>query len=226
MMLKIPAVLDAKSVAAIRGVIEAADWTDGNITSGQQSAHSKHNMQLPEKSPAARQAGDAILTLLERNPRFISASLPLRIYPPLFNRYDAGMEFGTHIDNAIRFIPGHPIRVRTDLSATLFLTPPQDYDGGELVVEDTFGDQVVKLGAGDMVLYPSCSRHHVRPISRGSRLACFFWVQSMIRDDGQRSLLFDFDTAIQSLRGKEGETAPVVQLTGVYHNLLRRWAEA
>ena len=226
MMLRIPAVLDAKSVAAIRGIIETADWTDGNATSGQQAARAKHNMQLPEKSPASRQAGEAILVALERNPLFISASLPLRIYPPLFNRYDTGMKFDTHIDNSIRFIGGTPLRVRTDLSATLFLSAPDEYDGGELVIEDTYGDHQVKLAAGDMVVYPGTSRHHVNPITRGSRWSSFFWVQSMVRDDGQRALLFDLDTAIQSLRGKDGDTPPVVQLTGVYHNLLRRWAEA
>ncbi|HEY4124329.1 MAG TPA: Fe2+-dependent dioxygenase, partial [Rhizomicrobium sp.] len=149
-----------------------------------------------------------------------------RVFPPLFNRYDTDMKFDTHIDNSIRFVPGAPIRVRTDLSATLFLTEPEDYDGGELVIEDSFGEQKVKLAAGDMVLYPATSRHRVNPITRGSRWASFFWIQSMVRDDGQRALLFDLDNAIQSLRKKDGESAEAVQLTGVYHNLVRRWAEA
>jgi PKHD-type hydroxylase len=170
--------------------------------------------------------GETILQRLGRNELFTSAALPLRVFPPLFNRYDAGMKFDTHIDNSIRFVPGAPIRVRTDLSATLFLTAPEDYDGGELVIEDTYGEQQVKLAAGDMVLYPATSRHRVNPITRGSRWASFFWIQSMVRDDGQRALLFDLDNTIQSLRKKEGESPEAIQLTGIYHNLVRRWAEA
>jgi PKHD-type hydroxylase len=204
---------------------------DGKVTAGAQSAQPKHNLQVPEDAPAARALGEIILGALGRNERFMSAALALRVFPPLFNRYDRGMAFGAHIDNAIRFVKpslgaGAPIRVRTDMSATLFLTDPADYDGGELVVEDTFGSHRVKLAAGDLVLYSATSRHHVTPVTRGSRWSSFFWVQSMVRDEAARTMLFELDTAIQGLRGQVGDIEQVVSLTGLYHNLLRRWADA
>lgn len=226
MLVRVPALLSAQEVRECRDVLARSQWVDGKITAGAQSAQAKKNLQIPENSKEARELGEMILQRLGRNELFTSAALPLRVFPPLFNRYDADMKFDTHIDNSIRFVPGAPIRVRTDLSATLFLTAPEDYDGGELVIEDTYGEQQVKLAAGDMVLYPATSRHRVNPITRGSRWASFFWIQSMVRDDGQRALLFDLDNAIQSLRRKDGESPEAVQLTGIYHNLVRRWAEA
>lgn len=226
MLVRVPALLSAQEVRECRDVLARSQWVDGKITAGAQSAQAKKNLQIPENSKEARELGEMILQRLGRNELFTSAALPLRVFPPLFNRYDADMKFDTHIDNSIRFVPGAPIRVRTDLSATLFLTAPEDYDGGELVIEDTYGEQQVKLAAGDMVLYPATSRHRVNPIARGSRWASFFWIQSMVRDDGQRALLFDLDNAIQSLRRKDGESPEAVQLTGIYHNLVRRWAEA
>ena len=225
MLLHIPDILTADAVINARRVLEQADWVDGRVTAGHQSARAKDNMQLPEDSPAARQLGDVILAALQRNPLFISAALPYRVFPPLFNRYEGGQSFGNHVDNAIRHITGTGHRIRTDLSATLFFTGPDEYDGGELVVEDTYGVHAVKLPAGHLVLYPSTSLHHVRPITRGARVASFFWIQSMVRDDGQRTLLFDLDTAIQRVTPELADQSAVVQLTGVYHNLLRRWAE-
>src|ERR1700722_17485448 len=217
MMIQIPALLPAEQVAHIRGELAATDWVDGKVTAGTQSAQAKHNLQVPEDAPAARALGDIILTALGRNERFMSASLALRVFPPLFNRYDTGMDFGTHIDNAIRFVkrsPGSsaPIRVRTDLSATLFLTDPADYDGGELMVEDTYGTHKVKLAAGDLVLYSASSKHHVTPVTRGSRWSSFFWIQSMVRDKAARTMLFDLDTAVQGLRKEQGDTEHVVSL--------------
>ncbi len=226
MMVRVPSVLSAEEVARCRGVLGKADWVDGKVTAGEQSAGTKLNLQVAEGSAPARELGELILTRLGRNELFTSAALPLRVYPPIFNRYDPGMTFGTHIDNAIRFAPGTPIRFRTDVSATLFLTAPEDYDGGELVVEDTYGTHQAKFSAGDMILYPGTSRHHVRPVTRGSRWSAFFWVQSMIRDDGRRGLLLDLDVAIQGLRRTVGDNPEVVRLTGVYHNLIRQWAEA
>jgi PKHD-type hydroxylase len=228
MLVHVPNLLSPGEVAQMRDVLGAADWADGRITAGAQSAQSKKNLQVPENTPAHRALGEIILTALGRNELFTSAALPLRVFPPLFNRYDAGMSFGTHIDNAIRFVkaPGAPIRVRTDLSATLFLTDPADYDGGELVIEDTFGSQAIKLPAGDMILYPASSRHHVTEVTRGSRWASFFWIQSMVREEEARRHLFELDTAIQSLRKAQGDTPEVVRLTGLYHNLVRRWADA
>ncbi len=225
MLVRIPGVLTKDEVAHCRQVLEAAAWVDGKVTAGQQSRQTKHNLQLGEQSAEARELGEFLLRRLGTNELFVSAALPLRIYPPLINRYDEGMEFGTHIDNAIRPVPGLGVRVRTDLSATLFLTAPEDYDGGELIIEDTYGEKRVKFAAGDMVLYPATSRHRVEPVTRGSRWCSFFWIQSMVRDDGARALLFDLDGAIRSLRGREGDTAEAVQLTGVYHNLVRRWAD-
>jgi PKHD-type hydroxylase len=207
--------------------MDAAEWIDGRGTAGAQSAVVKHNMQLPEGSPAARELGDLILDALSRCPIFISAAIPQRIFPPLFNRYGVGQSFGTHVDGAIRGIPGTPIRIRTDLSVTLFLAEPDEYDGGELTVEDKYGTQEVKLPAGDLVLYPSTSLHHVKPVTRGARIASFFWLQSMVRDDNARTMLFDLDQTIQQLSAEKGVEDPVcVRLTGIYHNLIRYWAEA
>jgi PKHD-type hydroxylase len=225
MLLHIPDILNADAVLNARRVLDQADWIDGRVTAGHQSARAKDNLQLSEDSPAARQLGEVVLAALQRSPLFISAALPYRVFPPLFNRYEGGQSFGNHVDNAIRHIAGTGHRIRTDLSATLFFTGPDEYDGGELVVEDTYGVHAVKLPAGHMILYPSTSLHHVRPVTRGARVASFFWIQSMVRDDGQRTLLFDLDSAIQRVTQALTEQGPAVQLTGVYHNLLRRWAE-
>jgi PKHD-type hydroxylase len=225
MLLQIPDVLTPDLVASARQRLEAASWIDGRVTAGHQSARAKDNLQLPEDSPEARQIGDEILAALQGNPLFISAALPARVFPPLFNLYQGGHSFGNHVDNAIRHVPGTPHRIRTDLSATLFFTGPDEYDGGELVIEDTYGVHAVKLPAGHLVLYPSTSLHHVRPVTRGARLASFFWIQSMVRDDGERTLLFDLDSAIQVLTQSHVDHPVAVPLTGVYHNLLRRWAD-
>jgi PKHD-type hydroxylase len=206
-------------------MLEEAEWVDGIITAGHQSARAKRNMQLPEAHPAAGELGGMIVAALERSPLFMSAALPLKVFPPLFNRYEGGQLFDNHVDNAIRQVTGTPHRVRTDLSATLFLSSPEQYDGGELVVEDTYGVHGVKLPPGHLILYPASSLHHVRPVARGVRLASFFWVQSMVRDDGERTLLFDLDTAIQRIGQEAPDHPSAVQLTGVYHNLLRRWAD-
>jgi PKHD-type hydroxylase len=223
MLLHIAEILNPGEAAAARASLESADWVDGRVTAGYQSARAKHNLQLPEDHPVGRELREKIVTALERNSLFMGAALPLRVFPPLFNRYEGGHAFGTHVDNAIRQAPG--LRVRTDLSATLFLTPPEEYDGGDLVVEDTYGTSAVKLPAGHMVLYPATSLHHVRPVTRGARISSFFWIQSMIRDDGQRTLLFDLDMAIQRIAGEDPDHPSAVQLTGVYHNLVRMWAE-
>jgi PKHD-type hydroxylase len=225
MLLQIPEVLTADQVLRARQVLETAGWVDGRVTAGHQSARAKDNMQLAEGSPAARELGNMVLGALEQNALFISSALPARVFPPLFNRYQGGQAFGTHVDIAIRQVTGTGHRIRTDLSATLFFTSPEEYDGGELVVEDTYGTHSVKLPAGHMILYPSTSLHHVRPVTRGARIASFFWIQSMIRDDGERTLLFDLDVAIQRLASEQPNHASAVQLTGVYHNLLRRWAD-
>lgn len=224
-MLQIPGVLSAEQVRVCQETLADARWEDGRITAGFQSARAKDNKQVPEEDAVARRLGDMIVAALERTPLFLSAALPLRVFPPLFNRYDGGHAFGTHIDNAIRQVRGTPHRIRTDLSATLFLTPPDEYDGGVLSVEDRFGVQPVKLPAGDMVLYPASSLHHVTPVTRGVRVAAFFWIQSMVRDDARRALLFDLDSAIQALGRDVPDHTSVVQLTGVYHNLIRQWAE-
>lgn len=225
MLLAIPEVLTSEQVSRARRVLESAQWVDGRVTAGHQSARAKDNLQIPEDHPAARELGDMILDALGKNPLFISAALPQRVFPPLFNSYSGGQSFGTHVDNAIRSITGTPHRIRTDLSATLFFTHPEEYDGGELIVEDTYGTHSVKLPAGHMILYPATSLHHVRPVTRGARISSFFWIQSMIRDDGKRSLLFDLDVAIQRLGRDVPEHPSAVQFTGVYHNLLRQWAE-
>jgi PKHD-type hydroxylase len=226
MLLRIPAVLASDEVAQIRRRIDASEWVDGNVTSGHQSARAKRNEQLPEDSDAARSSGEAILAALSRNAPFFSAALPRQVYPPLFNRYGVGMGFGNHVDSAIRVHGGSARRLRTDLSATLFLTPPEDYDGGELVIEDTYGVQSVKLPAGDLVLYPATSVHRVTPVTRGTRVSSFFWVESMVRDDAQRALLFDVDMAILRLTKALPDDPSLVSLTGSYHNLLRMWADA
>ncbi|QAY77946.1 Fe2+-dependent dioxygenase [Sphingosinicella sp. BN140058] len=227
MMIAIPGVLDAAQLTHFRETLSAASWQDGNATSGSQSALAKRNQQLAETSAAARELGGAILDNLGRSALFIAAALPLKVFPPLFNRYEGGGRFDTHVDNAIRYQRGTDFRLRSDLSATLFLSDPEDYDGGELVVEDHFGTHRVKLPAGDMVLYPASSLHHVTPVTRGARVASFFWIQSMVRDEGQRRALFDLDTSVQALAGELGQDhKEVVRLTGLYHNLLRRWADA
>ena len=225
MLLQIPDVISADQVTQARQMLDASQWVDGRVTAGHQSAMAKHNLQLPEDHPVARQLGEMILAALQRNSLFIAAALPLRVFPPLFNRYEAGQSFGNHVDNAIRQVAGTALRVRTDLSATLFLAEPEEYDGGELLIEDTYGVHSVKLPAGHLVLYPSSSLHNVRAVTRGARIASFFWIQSMLRDDAERTLLFDLDTAIQRLTVDIPDHPAALQLTGVYHNLLRRWAD-
>jgi PKHD-type hydroxylase len=224
MLIQIPDVLTPEQVAHARDLLDSADWVDGRITAGHQAVHVKDNAQLPEQHPISRELGDIIISSLQKNALFISAALPLRVFPPLFNRYRGGQSFGNHVDNAIRQTTNGSLRIRTDLSCTLFLAEPEEYDGGELLVEDTYGVHSIKLPAGHMVLYPSSSLHNVTPVTRGARVASFFWLQSMIRDDGERTLLFDLDTAIQRLTVDLPDHPSVVQLTSVYHNLLRRWA--
>jgi len=227
MMLDIPGILDAAGVARVRALIDAAGWIDGNATSGHQSALAKRNEQLPEDAPAAREAGSIILDALAASPLFVAAALPLKVYPPLFNRYAGGQAFGAHVDSAIRIRRGSDFRVRSDLSATLFLADPDSYDGGELVVEDARGSHGIKLPAGHMLLYPASSVHHVTPVTRGARVASFFWIQSMVRDGEARRTLFDLDGAIQTLAADRGQDdGAIIRLTGIYHNLLRRWADA
>ena len=209
----------------MRTRLDGAAWGDGRMTAGHQSALAKANRQLPHDDVTARELSEEVLRALERNALFISGTLPLHVFPPLFNRYETGMNFGGHVDNAVRQIPGTPHRVRTDISATVFLSEPGEYDGGELVIEDTYGTHSVKLAAGDMVVYPSSSVHRVLPVTRGARTAAFFWIQSMVRDDGDRRLLFNLDTSIQELTQSGANADTLVQLTACYHNLLRRWGE-
>jgi PKHD-type hydroxylase len=226
MLLRVPEILSVQAVARCRAIIEAADWADGRITAGSQSEQVKNNRQLPEDADASRAARAIVVDALGKSALFMTGALPKKTFPPLFNRYDGSANaFGNHIDNAVRTSPVTGAWVRTDLSATLFLSDPNDYDGGELVVEDTFGTQSIKLPAGDLILYPSSSVHRVEPVTRGTRLAAFFWVESMVRDDAQRKLLFDLDMSILTLRGTGGDTDPVIRLTGCYHNLLRMWAD-
>ncbi len=226
MMLHVPQALSPEALTRIRKLIDPAPWTDGRITAGAQSAQVKNNLQLPEDSPAAREARLIVLDELGHSALFFSAALPKRIFPPLFNRYEGTTNaFGSHVDNAVRTFAANSEHVRTDLSATLFLSDPDDYDGGELVVQDTYGAHSVKLPAGDLILYPSSSLHRVEPVTRGARIASFFWIQSMIRDIERRRLLFEMDMAILELRQTQGETAPVVALVACYHNLMRMWAE-
>jgi len=227
MLIAIPELLSRDQVATLRATIDAAEWIDGNATSGTQSALAKHNEQLPEGSAAHRSAGAMILDALGASPLFVAAALPLKVFPPLFNRYGPGQAFGTHVDNAVRIQRGSDFRIRSDLSMTVFLEDAEAYDGGELVIEGLFGGQSVKQSAGHAVLYPSSSLHHVTPVTRGRRVASFFWIQSMVRDDGQRRILFDLDRAIQRLVGQLGnDDRAVIELTSVYHNLLRQWADA
>ena len=226
MLIRIPDVLSKPDVARLRELIDSGDWIDGNVTSGAQAARAKRNAQLAEDSTQARQAGDFVLNALQRNPLFISAALPHKVYPPLFNRYEGGQNFGNHVDNAIRPVRGSDFRIRTDLSATLFLAEPDTYDGGELVIDDTYGSHSVKLPAGHMIVYPSTSLHRVTPVTRGARVASFFWMQSMVRDDGQRTILYELDSSIQALSASNPDHESVVRLTGIYHNLIRRWADA
>lgn len=227
MLICIPDVLSKDEVAQFRKIMDAANWEDGRTTAGTQSATVKNNAQLPQNSEASQILGDRILAALAKNPTFISAAVPQRIFPPLFNRYGIGQDFGVHVDSSIRAIPGTPIRIRTDLSCTLFLAEPEEYEGGELIVEDYYGAHEVKLPAGDMVLYPSTSLHKVNAVTRGARIASFFWLQSMIREDSHRSLLYDLDQSIQELAAERGIDDPVcVKLSGIYHNLIRAWADA
>lgn len=228
MLLHIPGVLSAEQVRAIRARLDKAGdaWVDGRVTAGHQGLSVKRNQQIAEQTAIAQSLGDLILHELERHPLFISATLPNRVYPPMFNRYGEGMTFGDHVDGAVRLLPGGKEKIRTDVSATLFLASPDEYDGGELLIEDTFGAQAVKLPAGDMVIYPSSSVHRVSPVTRGERVASFFWIESLVRDDAQRTLLFDLDQSIQRLNASEADATSRIQLTGVYHNLLRMWASA
>jgi len=224
MLLHIPEVLTRDQVAGFRRKLEQTDWTDGRETVGHLGAQVKRNEQLPEFSPLRRELGEAILTALAKHPLFFSAALPLKYLPPRFNRYAGGGTYGFHVDGAVMDL-GQGEQLRSDVSCTLFLSDPEEYDGGELLVSDTYGEHEVKLPAGDLILYPSTSLHQVNPVTRGARLASFFWIQSMVRDDGRRRLLFELDSSIQALRRSGADQAAVLQLTGVYHNLLRQWAE-
>jgi len=225
MLLHIPEVLDASQAAECRRALMSAEWVDGRATAGHQSRRVKNNLQVPAQHPVARKLGEMILNKLERHPLFLSAALPLKMVPPLFNRYEGGQTYGNHVDGSIYPIPGTPHRVRTDLSMTVFLTPPDEYDGGGLVVDDASTTQRIKLPAGDAILYPGTSLHRVEPVTRGTRLASFFWIESMVRSDAQRALLFELDAAIQQLAGKQPDDPPVLRLMNVYHNLLRQWAD-
>jgi PKHD-type hydroxylase len=225
-MIQIPEVLTGAQVAYVRRLIDAAEWIDGNATSGSQAALAKRNRQLPEDSPAAKRAGEIVLDALGQSALFIAAALPAKVWAPLFNRYAAGEQFAMHVDNAVRIKRGGVERLRSDLSATLFLSDPAAYEGGELTVEDTYGAHSVKLAAGDVILYPASSLHHVTPVTSGERVASFFWIQSMIRDDARRRVLFEMDGAVQRVAREIGQGHDsVVALTGTYHNLLRMWAE-
>jgi PKHD-type hydroxylase len=226
MLLHIPQLLTVDSLKQCCAIIAHAEWGDGRMTAGLQSAQAKRNLQLAEDSSAGKEARKLILAALGNNGLFISGALPKRVFPPLFNRYESGMDFGNHVDNAIRTHVASGQHIRTDLAATLFLTEPDEYDGGELVVEDTFGSKSIKLAAGDMILYPASSVHRVMPVTRGTRVAAFFWIESMVRAAEQRRLLFDMDAAIFNLRSSVGETDATVKLTGCYHNLLRMWSDA
>jgi PKHD-type hydroxylase len=225
MLMTIPDVLTAAQISHARQVLASAEWIDGRVTAGHQSAQVKDNLQIAEGQPAAQEIGDMILSALGQNPLFIAAALPMKVFPPLFNSYGGGQSFGTHVDNAIRHVKGSSHRVRSDLSATLFLTPPEDYDGGDLIIQDTYGVHRAKLPLGHMVLYPSSSLHRVEPVTCGRRISSFFWIQSMVRSDAQRNLLFDLDNATQRVNRDLPSSPAAVQLTGIYHNLLRQWAE-
>lgn len=224
-MLNVIPVFDSASATAIRQRLEQASWVDGKVTAGHQSARSKHNLQLDEADPVARELGEMVMQALGGNAEFHAKALPQAVFPPLFNRYEGGGRFGTHVDNALRQHVASGRRIRTDLSATLFFSEPGSYDGGELVIEDTYGEQRIKLPAGHMVLYPSSSLHRVEPVTRGARISAFFWLQSLVRDDGQRRLLLELDESTRQLATENPDHPVAVKLTGIYHNLLRRWAE-
>ncbi len=227
MLITIPKLLGPTALAQVRSIVAAGEWSDGNMTSGEQSALAKRNRQLPETSEAAKNAGKIVLDSLAASPLFVAAALPLKVFPPLFNSYEGGEAFAVHVDNAIRFQRGSDFRIRSDLSATLFISDPDEYEGGELIIEGQFGQTSVKLPAGDMILYPASSLHRVTPVTSGRRIASFFWVQSMVRDNDARRSLFELDQGIQKVAADRGQgDEAVVQLTGVYHNLLRRWADA
>lgn len=227
MILSIPNLLDRETVAAMRKRLDASDapWVDGRVSAGYSGLPVKLNQQIDEVSRLAAEAGDQILAVLERNPLFISFALPNQVYPPMFNRYGEGMTFGNHVDGAVRISPANGRKMRTDLSITLFLADPSEYDGGELMIEDTYGVHEVKLPAGDAIVYPASSLHRVSPVTRGVRVASFFWIQSLVRDDAKRMILFDMDTAIQRLNVTSGDEAARRTLVGCYHNLLRQWSE-
>ncbi|WP_213956376.1 MULTISPECIES: Fe2+-dependent dioxygenase [unclassified Variovorax] len=225
MMLHVPDVLTPEQVRGLRTALQATDWVDGRQTVGEQGARVKRNRQLPEHSSVSRELGKSVLTALSRNQLFFSAALPLRFVPPLFNRYESGEHYGLHVDGAVRSVPGTGEQLRTDLSCTLFLSEPEEYEGGELEVVDTYGTHEVKLPAGDLIVYPSTSLHRVQPVTQGARVCSFFWVQSMVRENHQRAMLFELDQQIQKLRARIGECDETVALTGHYHNLLRLWSE-
>lgn len=226
MLITIPDVLSAEELAHIRKVLETTQWVDGRATAGDQAALVKKNLQVPVDSPAAQELSQIVMRALGRNPTFSSAALPMHVLPPMFNRYDVGMTFGAHVDGSIRVVPGTGMRIRTDVSSTLFLTPPEDYDGGELVVHDTYGVHKVKLPAGHLVVYPATSMHSVTPVTRGSRWASFFWTQSMVKDDWRRNMLYDLDMSIIQIRQQmPDDHQAVVGLTAHYHNLIRHWSE-
>jgi len=224
-LIEIPALLSASEVETTVATLLDQPWVDGKVTAGQRSAMAKNNRQLSEDSPVALRIGEQILARLSDNALFMSAALPKRIYPPLFNRYSGGEAFDWHIDNAIRGIKGVRERVRTDISATLFLADPASYDGGELVIRDTFGEHAVKLPAGHLLIYPGSSLHKINPVTRGERIASFFWIESLVREDSQRQLLLDMDVAIQTLTAQDADHHALLQLSGAYHNLLRRWSD-
>jgi PKHD-type hydroxylase len=225
-LVRISGVLSDSELARCREALQHADWEDGRHSAGYLSAAVKHNSQLADSDPVARDAGEIILAALERNSKFTAAALPLKVLPPLFNRYRAGQSYGAHIDGAIRPVAGSAHRIRTDLSATLFLSDPDAYQGGELVIRDSFGERAVKLPAGDLILYPGTSVHRIEPVSEGERLAAFFWIQSMVRDLTQRAILYELDASIQALARDIPEHSALVGLAGVYHNLLRCWADS
>ncbi len=225
MLYKIPDLLTAEQRNHCRQALDAATWVQGKTTAGHIAQKAKQNLQLAPEDPRTQQLGNLVLDALVQNPVFMAAALPLKVFPPRFNRYEGGGHYGNHVDGAILSVPGTSHRIRTDLSATLFLSDPEEYDGGELIIEDTYGTHEIKLPAGHLVLYPGTSLHRVTPVTRGTRLAAFFWIQSLVRDDGQRSLLLQLDNAIQQLTRDQSDNPVIPQLTGVYHNLLRQWSE-
>jgi len=225
MMIEIPQLLSTQQVQQCRSALEAAQWIDGKSTAGHNAVAAKHNLQLPVENKVAQELGHFILDRVGQNPLFVAATLPLKVLPPMFNRYQDKGDYGNHVDNAIRSLPGAGHKLRTDISCTLFFSQPDEYDGGELVVEDTFGTRGVKLPAGHLLVYPGSSVHRVNPVTRGTRFAAFFWVQSFVRNDSQRRILLELDTAIQQLTNTVPHDPALVQLTGVYHNLLRQWAD-